>query len=115
MGARGEHAQEVLMSLYEWFLDDPDVARHAKIDLVEAVPESGAMAGDIETISLIVSSAFNLANLALVYVTWRSSEAAPPVPLEITANGVRIVVEDASRETADRITAALTATEQTPE
>ncbi|CAL9331113.1 effector-associated constant component EACC1 [Streptomyces sp. enrichment culture] len=111
VGARGEHAQEVLRSLHEWFLDDQDIARHAKIDVVEATPEPGAMAGDIETISLIVSSAFNLANLALAYVTWRSSQAAPPAPVEITANGVRIIVEDASDETADRITAALTAPE----
>lgn len=103
------------MSLHEWFLDDPDVARHAKIDLVEAEPESGAMAGDIETISLIVSSTFNLASLALAYVTWRSSQAAPPAPVEITANGLLIVVEDASQESAERITAALTATQQTPE
>ena len=107
IGALGDDAQEALQSLQTWLVDDRDVAINAKIVPIESRSEPGSMTSDIEAISLIVSSAFNLANLTLAYLTWRSAQVAPPAPVRITVNAQSIVVSDTSPETAACITSLL--------
>ncbi|MEV6871688.1 hypothetical protein [Amycolatopsis sp. NPDC051128] len=96
-----DDVQESLHSLYEWLLDDHDIRSGSSVTPVAAAPVSGDMAGELELISLVVSSGFNIAGLVVAVANWRSTRTKPrPVCIEI--DGVKITVENDEPETVER-------------
>jgi Effector Associated Constant Component 1 len=110
----GEDDQESLLSFYEWLMDDRDIRTTADIDLVEARPQPGSMAGEIELISLLVSSGFNIASLAVAIAGWWATRTAP-LPVRIEVNSVQIIVDDTEPETIEKIIKVLSAAQEDEE
>src|ERR1700757_2863304 len=76
--------QEPLQSIYEWLKDDTDVRISADIRMIESRPQPGSQSGEIELITLIVSSGFNMAQLGIAIATWRSSlKKQPAIRVEV--------------------------------
>lgn len=96
-----EGDQESLISLYEWLEDDRDIGRLADIKLVGAPPQQGSMAGEFELISLLVSSGFNIGNLAIAFANWRSSRVAPP-PIRIAAKSLDVTIDNADSQVIEK-------------
>lgn len=59
--------REAVMDLYRWLRQDPDVGRHATVEL--APPrQTGGFMGTVEIINMVLSQGFTAMNLALSYV-----------------------------------------------
>lgn len=116
VGVISEDNQEPLQSVYEWLTDDPDIRSTASIKLVDSRPQPGSMAGEIELISLLVSSGFNMASLAVAIASWRSTRSAPP-PMRIEGPGMRVIVNDSDSEATaiQKIKGALSARQEEAE
>jgi hypothetical protein len=89
-----------LDSLRDWLNRDEDVANQATIETVRTEP-SGTMGG-LEVVSIVLTHAIALGQLALAYAAWRKSRPSAP-PLTISVNGTAVIVQDASEETIRRI------------
>lgn len=87
-----------LQSLYDWLLDDPDIRSRAQLNAIESSPQPGQMSGELELISLLVSSGFSIGNLTIAIANWRGSRVKPK-PVRIEFGDVGIVVENDDPET----------------
>ncbi|GGN37017.1 effector-associated constant component EACC1 [Streptomyces fuscichromogenes] len=102
-----EDGQETVSDLYRWLRQDPDVRRHATVELMPSGRPGGAM-GAVEIIDMVVSQGFSALNLAMSYAAWRTARpAAPPITITVTAVDRPLTVDDASEETIRRIVQAL--------
>jgi hypothetical protein len=99
--------EAVLIDLYRWLRQDPDVRRHTAVTLAPSRPGAGSM-GAVEVIELVVGQGLTALNLALSYAAWRNTRPSAP-SLTITVNGGTLTVRDASEETIRRIVAELSA------
>ena len=102
----GSQAQEDLLSLHEWLLEDPDVHRGAKIELLPGKGKPGDRSATLEIISLITSGAFSGANLTVAIMNWRSNRPnAGKVVLK--SGGVTVRARDTSSATVQKLMEAL--------
>ncbi|MER6187708.1 hypothetical protein [Streptomyces sp. NPDC001652] len=93
-----------LRSLHMWLMADPIARRHAKPALGASRPlPSGAQGGTIDLVSLVVSSGFNAASLAMSLVAWRATRPQRPTVTVDRADGLTITISDSSAEEARRL------------
>ncbi|MGW2960784.1 effector-associated constant component EACC1 [Streptomyces sp. NPDC001220] len=105
-----EDGHDTVSDLYRWLREDPDVRRHATVELMPSGRPGGAM-GAVEIIDLVLSQGFSALNLAMSYAAWRTARpAAPPITITVTATDRPLTVDDASEETIRRIVQALQST-----
>jgi len=98
-----EHA---LRSFARWLRDDNAIRASALIDLRPSPAGPGEMGGGLDLIQLSVDSGFQLANLALAYVTWRGTRPRPST-ITVEHRGVRITLDSADAEVAERLVTSL--------
>jgi Effector Associated Constant Component 1 len=100
--------QESILSCFEWLKQDPDVRSMSDIKLSGAHPQSESMAGDIDLISLLISSGFNFASLVFAIANWRATrQVAPSVRIDFKA--VHVTIGDAGSADMEKMAAALSA------
>ncbi|MEU2599726.1 hypothetical protein ABZ669_21410 [Streptomyces hirsutus] len=103
-GAASEAA--TIRDLHRWLQRDLDVRRYSEMDLAAPEQASGAM-GAAEIINIVFSNGIAAANVVVAaYFAWRSARPSSP-PLTITANGISIIVHDASPDTIRQLQALL--------
>jgi membrane-associated two-gene conflict system component 1 (EACC1) len=102
----GRDADQLLASLYEWFREDPDIRRYARVSLMTAEPEPDEMGATFEVIQLIVDSGFQVLNLALAYANWRGTQRGNP-HVTIDRDGTRVSLTDADPDVVEKIVRAL--------
>lgn len=102
----GADSGQEIRSLYAWLQDDDHVRRYARVSLKARPPRPGEMGLDFETIELLVSSGFELANLALAYLSWRSSRIDKPT-VTIRRGDIEVVLTKGSEESITTIIKAL--------
>src|SRR5260370_20152753 len=97
-------------------MHDQDNRTTASIKVVDSRPQPGTMAGEIELISLLASSGFNIASLAVAIASWRSTRSAPP-PMRIEAPGIQVIVNESDSEASaiQKIEGALSAVQKEAE
>ncbi|MDX3851764.1 effector-associated constant component EACC1 [Streptomyces sp. AK02-01A] len=104
----GQGAEEELRSLRTWFLETPDIRRHAKISWETPAPEPGGMSGGaVEILQLITDNVWQATTFALAYTSWRATRRNTP-RVTIEHNGNTLVIEGHDEESAQRIARALT-------
>ncbi|MFF1416107.1 hypothetical protein [Streptomyces sp. NPDC058280] len=102
-------AEGELRSLHAWLLAEPAARRHARPVLDTArSPRAGAQGDTIDLISLVVSSGFSAASLALSMAAWRATRPGQPVVTVERPDGVRITISDSSPEEMRRLLESLT-------
>ncbi|MFC8660824.1 hypothetical protein [Streptomyces sp. NPDC057199] len=106
-GTGSEYSDEhALRSFAHWLRDDDAIRSSALIDLRHAPPRLGEMGGGFDLIQLSVDSGFQLANLALAYVTWRATRSRPST-ITVEHGNTRITLDSADPELAERLVATL--------
>jgi membrane-associated two-gene conflict system component 1 (EACC1) len=97
-----------LRSLHMWLMADPIARRHANPTLgaSRSLPP-GAQGGTVDLVSLVVSSGFNAASLALSLVSWRATRPQRPTVTVDRPDGVTITISDSSVEEARRLIESL--------
>ncbi|MFF3755273.1 hypothetical protein ACFYYH_33340 [Streptomyces sp. NPDC002018] len=104
-----ETAEGELRSLHTWLLAEPAARRHARLVLDTArSPRAGAQGDVIDLISLVVSSGFSAASLALSLVAWRATRPGQPVVTVERPDGVRVTISDSSPDETRRLLESLT-------
>lgn len=103
-----DEANELTSALHDWLREDRDVGRHARIGRLadSGGAPSGAMSADwFGWVQLIAGSGFSTAGLVYAHNAFRASlpRRQQTVSVVIEHNGTRIVLEDASPESAARI------------
>ncbi|MFD0689991.1 effector-associated constant component EACC1 [Actinomadura fibrosa] len=94
---------EELRSFREWLRDEPDVRRHAIVTLDASEPaEPGEMGGALDVVKLVIDTDFQLLNLGLAYLSWRSSRPRPAA-VTIERDGVKITLDEADPEAVARL------------
>ncbi|MFD5780370.1 hypothetical protein [Streptomyces sp. NPDC126933] len=102
-------AEGELRSLHAWLLAEPAARRHARPVLDTArSPRAGAQGDTIDLISLVVSSGFSAASLALSMAAWRTTRPGQPVITVERPDGVRVTIADSSPEEMRRLLESLT-------
>ncbi|MGW1996553.1 effector-associated constant component EACC1 [Embleya sp. NPDC001921] len=105
-----EEAVRLTEGLAAWLTEDRDVALYARVERIRTPPPEGGMSGGaIEWIGLATTAGFSAASLAYAHMSYRLAlpRSRRSVPIVITRDDLRIVVEDGSAETAARIIQAL--------
>ncbi|MER5553795.1 hypothetical protein ABT001_19350 [Streptomyces sp. NPDC002793] len=99
----GSGAEDELRSLGRWLEADSAVRRHAQVAPGSARPAIPGLQGDLlDLITLLVSSGFSAASLAVSIASWRASRPSPPESVIVRAAGEQIEIPgDASREEAE--------------
>ncbi|MFG3257570.1 hypothetical protein [Streptomyces sp. NPDC048172] len=104
--AASDSAEAELRSFFLWLRDDPYVRRNARVEMSGGQPSEGRMGSALDAVQLVLDSGFQLGNLALAWLAWRSTR---PAPQEITfeRDGVRVTLSGQDAEAAQRLLAAL--------
>jgi hypothetical protein len=102
----GHEAERELRSLCQWLRSEQDVSLHSLISLASGEPGVGEMGVPLEAIQLIVDGTFQALNLALAFVTWRSTRSSRP-QVTIERHGTRVTLEDADPDVVKKIVRAL--------
>ncbi|MFH9606673.1 hypothetical protein [Streptomyces sp. NPDC017448] len=99
----GSGAEDELRSLGRWLEADSAVRRHAQVVPGSARPATPGLQGDLlDLITLLVSSGFSAASLAVSIASWRASRPSPPESVIVRAVGEQIEIPgDASGEEAE--------------
>ncbi|MFJ2155357.1 hypothetical protein [Streptomyces sp. NPDC087856] len=93
-----------LRSLHMWLMADTAARRHAKPVLGTSRPlPPGAQGSTVDLVSLVVSSGFNAASLAMSVVAWRATRPRRPTVTVDRADGLTITISDSSAEEAQRL------------
>ncbi|MFB7269747.1 hypothetical protein [Streptomyces sp. NPDC056244] len=102
-------AEGELRSLHAWLLAEPAARRHARPVLDTArSPRAGAQGDVIDLISLVVSSGFSAASLALSLASWRATRPGQPVVTVERPDGARVTISDSSPDETRRLLESLT-------
>ncbi|MEV0635046.1 hypothetical protein AB0I77_08785 [Streptomyces sp. NPDC050619] len=93
-----------LRSLHMWLMADPVARRHAKPTLgtSRSLPP-GAQGNTVDLVSLVVTSGFNAASLAMSLVAWRATRPQRPTVTVDRPGGPTITISDSSPEEARRL------------
>lgn len=96
ISALGDGGDATVRSLYEWFVRDPDLMRHAQVRLTASAPAvPGEQGGLLDVIEFIATTGFSTAGLLLSYLQWRQARSAPPTPATaVVTSGVTVLVLD---------------------
>jgi hypothetical protein len=99
----GGGAEDELRSLSRWLEADSAVRRHLQVVPGTSQPAAPGQQGDLlDLITLLVSSGFSAASLALSISSWRDSRPKPPVVIVVQAAGEQAEIPDgASSEEAE--------------
>lgn len=99
----GSGAEGELRSLGRWLEADSAVRRHAQVAPGSERPAIPGQQGDLlDLITLLVSSGFSAASLAVSIASWRASRPSPPESVVVRAAGGQVEIPgDASREEAE--------------
>ncbi|MCG3039681.1 hypothetical protein L7D48_03695 [Streptomyces sp. S1A] len=89
--------------LGRWLEVDSAVRRHAQVVRGSARPAIPGQQGDLlDLITLLVSSGFSAASLAVSIASWRASRPSPPEAIIMRVAGEQTEIPgDASREEAE--------------
>lgn len=97
-------AEAELRSLHMWLMANPAARRHAKPALGASRPlPPGAQGNTVDLVSLVVSSGFNAASLAMSLVAWRATRPQRPTVTVDRPDGLTITISDSSPEEARRL------------
>lgn len=97
-----------LRSLHMWLMADPAARRHAKPTLgASQALAPGAQGGALDLVSLMVSSGFSAASLAMSVVSWRATRPQRPSVTVNRPDGLTITISDSSAEEARRLIESL--------
>ncbi|MGN9844239.1 effector-associated constant component EACC1 [Nonomuraea sp. H19] len=102
----GNEAEQEVRSLCTWLQEDDYIRRNAQVTFQASPPSQGSMGPDFETIELLVSSGFELANLALAYLSWRASRIERP-PVTIRRGDIEVTLSESDPETIRKVFDAL--------
>ncbi|MER5356891.1 hypothetical protein [Streptomyces sp. NPDC002785] len=96
----GGGAEEELRSLSQWLEADSAVRRHVQIAPGTSRPLIPGQQGDLlDLITLVVSSGFSAASLAVSIASWRASRPTPPAVIVTRDAGERAEIpSDASSQ-----------------
>jgi Effector Associated Constant Component 1/Caspase domain len=72
-------------SLHNWLSKNQYIREKAQLKLPDSAPEG--MGSEFDVIQLVVSSGFDLANLALAFAEWRDKSRETAAPIAVQANG----------------------------
>jgi hypothetical protein len=72
-------------SLHNWLNKDQYIKENAQLKLPDSAPEG--MGPEFDVIQLVLSSGFELANLALAFAEWRDKSRETAAPIAVQANG----------------------------
>lgn len=95
-----------VLALYQWLAEDSDVRRNTALSLAHG-GRPGDMGG-LEVINVVVSNVIAFSGLVVAITSWWGSRTNAP-PVEIERDGVRVIVNDDSPETIQRVIEALSA------
>jgi hypothetical protein len=103
--SRADAADEVLASLFRWLQHDDQLVGRVELKLVPRL-EPDAQGGVFDLINVVVNDGVGLGGLILSYATWRQAHRSRTT-VSFERDGVTIQVADASAETIQLITEAL--------
>ena len=72
-------------SLHNWLNNNQYIKENAQLKLPDSAPDG--MGPEFDTIQLVLSSGFDLANLALAFAEWRDKSRDKAAPIAVQANG----------------------------
>lgn len=72
----GPRAAEDMMSLCQWFRDEPEIRRNALIDVTYKRGSEGTLGPVEDAVQLVVNDGFQLSALVLSYLGWRDARKA---------------------------------------
>ena len=72
-------------SLHNWLNNNQYIKENAQLKLPDSAPEG--MGPEFDVIQLVLSSGFDLANLALAFAEWRDKSRETAAPIAVQANG----------------------------
>src|ERR1700733_8880504 len=72
-------------SLHNWLNSNQYIKENAQLKLPDSAPDG--MGPEFDTIQLVLSSGFDLANLALAFAEWRDKSREKAAPIAVQANG----------------------------
>ncbi|MEU2286183.1 hypothetical protein ABZ614_30345 [Streptomyces sp. NPDC013178] len=102
LGTEGDN-EEDLRSLLRWLTADEVTGRHLRGALVDAQPAHPEhMGGQLDVLSLAVSSLLGAAQLAMAVVQWRAARRSSPT-VTVHRNGTRLDIHAADPETVRRL------------
>ncbi|MEU1050192.1 hypothetical protein ABZ400_34250 [Streptomyces sp. NPDC005897] len=97
-----------LRSLHMWFMADSAARRHARPTLgASQALASGAQGGALDLLSLMVSSGFSAASLAVSVVSWRATRPRRPSVTVNRPDGLTVTISDSSADEARRLIESL--------
>ena len=88
----GESSDEDLRSFYAWLRDDEELRLSAIISMEPAAARPGDMGGATDVVQLVIGDGFQLASLAIAYLSWRATRPSQP-KVTIETGGVRITLD----------------------
>ncbi|MFE7463867.1 hypothetical protein ACFU6R_07160 [Streptomyces sp. NPDC057499] len=102
-GGDSSGAEEEIRSLGQWLEADSVVRRHVQVVPGTARPAVPGQQGDLlDLITLVVSSGFSAASLAVSIASWRAGRPGPSPTLVLEVEGERTEIPgDASGEEAE--------------
>ena len=74
-------------SLHNWLNNNQYIKDNAQLTLLDSPPDG--MGPELEVIQLVLSSGFDLAQLALAFAEWRARSRETAAPIAVQANGRR--------------------------
>ena len=77
--------KRALNSLHNWLNNNQYIKENAQLKLPDSAPEG--MGPELDVIQLVLSSGFDLANLALAFAEWRDKSRGTAAPIDVRANG----------------------------
>lgn len=72
-------------SLHNWLNNNQYIRENAQLKLPDSAPDG--MGPEFDVIQLVLSSGFDLANLALAFAEWRGKSRETAAPIAVQANG----------------------------
>ncbi|QKZ21055.1 hypothetical protein HUT05_29135 [Streptomyces chartreusis] len=98
-----------LRSLHMWLMADPAARRHARPALAASQALApGTQGGTLDLVSLVVSSGFSAASLAMSVLSWRATRPQRPSVTVNRPGGLTITISASSADEAGRLIESLT-------
>ncbi|MFE2639632.1 hypothetical protein ACFXKX_23075 [Streptomyces scopuliridis] len=99
-----EIAEDELRSLNTWLIADRNARRHVRSELGSARPAMPGHQGDgIDILSLVLSTGFSGASLAVSIATWRATRPKPPALVLERSDGTTVEITGHSPEEAAQL------------
>ncbi|MFG3116754.1 hypothetical protein ACGF4C_20435 [Streptomyces sp. NPDC048197] len=90
-----------LRSLCAWLVADRGVRRHTSAELMSTAAEAvGHQGTALDVLSVVLSSGFSAASLAMSIAQWRSTRPQPPTLIIERPDGTKIEISGSSTDEA---------------